>query len=112
MMNKKIAILGTRGIPARYGGFETFAEELAVRLVKKGVGVTVYCEAGSFEQPGSYKGVKLVYILSPSLGPFTTILFDLRCLCTRERVTTRHTCLAMDLQYSASFRAFGAQKSG
>jgi len=75
----KFAILGARGIPARYGGFETFAEELAVRLVKKGVDVTVYCEAGA-EQPDSYKGVRLVYVPSPSLGPFTTILFDLRCL--------------------------------
>jgi hypothetical protein len=80
MMNKKIAILGTRGILARYGGFETFAEELTVRLAKKGLGVTVYCEAGSFEQPALYKGVKLVYIPSPSLGSFTKILFDLSCL--------------------------------
>lgn len=39
----KIAILGTRGIPARYGGFETFAEQLACRLVAHGHQVTVYC---------------------------------------------------------------------
>jgi glycosyltransferase involved in cell wall biosynthesis len=39
----KIAILGTRGIPARYGGFETFAEELARRLVERGHEVAVYC---------------------------------------------------------------------
>jgi hypothetical protein len=31
----RIAILGTRGIPANYGGFETFAEELSVRLWKE-----------------------------------------------------------------------------
>ena len=37
-----IAILGTRGIPARYGGFETFAQELSTRLVKKGHKVVVY----------------------------------------------------------------------
>jgi glycosyltransferase involved in cell wall biosynthesis len=41
----KIAILGTRGIPANYGGFETFAEELATRLVKRGHQVTVYCRS-------------------------------------------------------------------
>jgi len=40
--NLKIAILGTRGIPARYGGFETFAEELSTRLVAHGHTVTVY----------------------------------------------------------------------
>lgn len=39
----KIAILGTRGIPARYGGFETLADELSKRLVERGHQVTVYC---------------------------------------------------------------------
>lgn len=38
----RIGLLGTRGIPAAYGGFETFAEELAVRLVQRGHEVTVY----------------------------------------------------------------------
>ncbi len=39
----RFAILGTRGIPARYGGFETFAEELSTRLAARGHTVTVYC---------------------------------------------------------------------
>ncbi len=39
----KIAILGTRGIPARYGGFETFAEHLSARLAARGHQITVYC---------------------------------------------------------------------
>jgi glycosyltransferase involved in cell wall biosynthesis len=39
----KIAILGTRGIPARYGGFETLADQLSKRLVGRGHDVTVYC---------------------------------------------------------------------
>jgi len=39
----KLAILGTRGIPASYGGFETFAEELSRRLASRGHDVTVYC---------------------------------------------------------------------
>lgn len=38
----RIALLGTRGIPARYGGFETFAEELSARLAARGHHVTVY----------------------------------------------------------------------
>jgi glycosyltransferase involved in cell wall biosynthesis len=41
----KIAIIGTRGIPANYGGFETFAEECSARLVERGHSVTVYCRA-------------------------------------------------------------------
>jgi glycosyltransferase involved in cell wall biosynthesis len=59
----KIAIIGSRGIPSCWTGFETFAEELSVRLVQMGHEVTVYARkeyAG--EQPGhEYKGVKLVY---------------------------------------------------
>jgi glycosyltransferase involved in cell wall biosynthesis len=39
----KIAILGTRGIPARYGGFETLADQLSKKLVERGHEVTVYC---------------------------------------------------------------------
>ncbi len=54
------AILGTRGIPANYGGFETFAEELATRLVARGHRVTVYCRE---RYPGAtYRGVDLVYL--------------------------------------------------
>lgn len=51
------AIVGTRGIPARYGGFETFAEELSTRLAARGHRVTVYCRQKS-ESP--YRGVHLV----------------------------------------------------
>ncbi len=43
----KIALVGCRGIPARYGGFETLAEQLAVRLAAKGHQVLVYCR-GSY----------------------------------------------------------------
>jgi glycosyltransferase involved in cell wall biosynthesis len=42
MQSMRIAILGTRGVPAAYGGFETFAEELGARLVERGHAVTVY----------------------------------------------------------------------
>lgn len=59
----KIAILGSRGIPARYGGFETLAEELSERLVKKGHEVTVYCCKPYDESHQKvYKGVKRVVL--------------------------------------------------
>ena len=47
----KIAILGTRGIPARYGGFETLAEQLATRLAARGHAVTVYCRKPGKRSP-------------------------------------------------------------
>ena len=43
-----IAILGTRGVPANYGGFETCAEEISVRMVQKGHAVTVYCRKNDY----------------------------------------------------------------
>ena len=76
----KLAILGTRGIPARYGGFETFAEEVAARLAVRGVEVTVYCEATDRKRLTSYKKIKLNYVPFVLAGPLTTIIFDLRCL--------------------------------
>jgi glycosyltransferase involved in cell wall biosynthesis len=54
-----VAILGTRGVPARYGGFETFAEELGARLVNRGHVVTVYGRRGFFEKADCtpYRGI-------------------------------------------------------
>jgi glycosyltransferase involved in cell wall biosynthesis len=43
MVSLRIAIAGTRGVPPRYGGFETFAAELSLRLVARGHEVAVYC---------------------------------------------------------------------
>jgi glycosyltransferase involved in cell wall biosynthesis len=56
----RIALLGTRGIPAGYGGFETFAEELSTRLAARGHQVTVYCRQRP-EAP-EYRGVRLKYV--------------------------------------------------
>ncbi len=59
----KIAIIGTRGIPARYGGFETCAEELSIGLVRRGHEVTVYCRNYLYpEKLKKYKGIELVYL--------------------------------------------------
>ena len=63
----KLAILGTRGIPANYGGFETFAEELSTRLVARGHDVTVYGRSNNIRFPEeTYKGVQLVIL--PTIG--------------------------------------------
>jgi len=63
----KLAILGTRGIPANYGGFETFAEELSTRLAARGHDVTVYGRANNIRYSGkTYKGVKLAIL--PTIG--------------------------------------------
>ena len=51
----RIAILGTRGIPAAYGGFETFASEISKRLVARGHQVTVFGRRAFFEEPSLNK---------------------------------------------------------
>jgi len=57
----KIAMLGTRGIPGGYSGFETAVEELSTRLVERGHEVVVYCRPHMVKFEGrEYKGVKLV----------------------------------------------------
>lgn len=60
----RIALLGTRGIPASYGGFETFAEELSKRLVDRGHRVSVFSRSSfgeCFKGPDTYKGVTIEY---------------------------------------------------
>jgi hypothetical protein len=59
-----VAIMGTRGIPANYGGFETFAERLALHLVAQGVPVTVYCRRHHATQGHEWRGVRLVTLPS------------------------------------------------
>jgi glycosyltransferase involved in cell wall biosynthesis len=61
----KIALLGTRGVPANYGGFETCVEEVGQRLVLKGHDVTVYCRKGYGESKlNNFKGMRLVFLPS------------------------------------------------
>ncbi len=74
----KIAIMGIRGIPANYGGFETFIEELAPRLVQRGHKVTVYGRSNVINyQNKYYKGVKLVILPTISHKYFDTIVHTL-----------------------------------
>jgi len=61
-VNKKIAIIGTVGLPAKYGGFETLTEYLTLHLSKK-YDLTVYCSSKSYnKQLSHYNGAKLCYI--------------------------------------------------
>ena len=55
----KVALIGTRGVPARYGGFETAVEEVGSRLADRGHEVTVYCRNPK-QQLTSYRGMRLV----------------------------------------------------
>lgn len=59
----KIAIIGTRGYPYVYSGYETFVKELAERLIKRDIEVTIYCHRNLFKHfPASVNNINLVYI--------------------------------------------------
>ncbi|MEZ6016180.1 MAG: DUF1972 domain-containing protein [Planctomycetota bacterium] len=100
----RLAILGSRGLPARYGGFETFVEELAPRLVARGVDVTVFCEDVRGPKPTTYRGVDLRYVRAWAPGPARTIQFDVSCL--------RHAARDFDVVYLLGYGAVFAAELG
>lgn len=70
----RIAIIGSRGIPAKYGGFETAVEAVAPRLVEMGWNVFVSCEGpGDQSKPAVYKGVNLFYF---PVRPFFRVIYE------------------------------------
>lgn len=88
----KIAFLGSRGIPARYSGFETFYEQLAIRLVERGHRITVYNRSCFIKDVrGYYRGVRIISLPSiPSKHLDTishTFLSSLHTLFQRYDIT-------------------------
>jgi glycosyltransferase involved in cell wall biosynthesis len=107
----RVAILGTRGIPASYGGFETFAEELATRLVARGHDVTVYSRAHYVDrQLNLYRGVRLVVLPTIRHKYFDTVAHTF--LSSAHAVVRRFdaaiVCNAANAVFCAGLRAGGA----
>ena len=97
---RTLRILGTRGIPARHGGFETFAQHLALYLVDRGWEVTVYCQdagEGAISE-SCWRGVRRVHIPVCQCGAAGTIVFDWK--------STLHACketgLVLTLGYNTA----------
>lgn len=86
---KKVAIIGTNGIPARYGGFETLAENLVANLGDK-YSFTVYCSS-IYRKPERikyYKNARLIYLPLKANG-WQSIMYDM--------VTTLHAWFSSDI---------------
>jgi glycosyltransferase involved in cell wall biosynthesis len=81
-MKLKIAIAGTRGIPNHYGGFEQFAQQISVDLVRMGHAVTVYNVHHHPYIAGEWEGVAIrhCYDPEPILGTAGQFIYDLNCL--------------------------------
>lgn len=83
-----IAILGTRGVPNFYGGFEQFAAYLSRGLVEEGHQVTVYNSSTHPYQEKSWFGVNIIHCNDPEakIGTVGQFLYDLNCILdTRKR---------------------------
>lgn len=97
---RTLRILGTRGVPAAHGGFETFAEQLALYLAARGWRVIVYCqeegEGAVFED--RWEGVERVHIPVKGDGPKSTIVFDWQA----TMHASRHRDLCLTLGYNTA----------
>ncbi|MGZ4861901.1 MAG: DUF1972 domain-containing protein [Halobacteriota archaeon] len=102
-MKPTIALIGSRGIPAKYGGFETFVERVAPALVDDGYEVYVSCEGTAPPRPSEYKGVKLFYFpLKPFRRVFYETIYDVYAL-----IKASLTCdIILMLGYGAGFFFF------
>lgn len=78
----KVGILGTRGIPNHYGGFEQFAEYLSLGLVKRGIEVVVYNSSTHPYQEPSWNGVTIVHCkdLEDRIGSAGQFVYDFNCI--------------------------------
>ncbi len=83
--NLKIAIIGSRGYPHVYSGYETLVKELSERLVKKGHKVSVYCHSSLFiKKPKQVNGIELIYtpsIQTKTLSQITNSFFSFIHVC-------------------------------
>jgi glycosyltransferase involved in cell wall biosynthesis len=97
----KIAIIGTRGIPNHYGGFEQCAEYLALGLVKRGFEVAVYNSHNHPYQEKEWNGVQIVHCYDPEdkLGTAGQFIYDLNCILD---VRKRNCDVILQLGYTSS----------
>jgi glycosyltransferase involved in cell wall biosynthesis len=75
----KIAIVGSRGVPPNYGGFETFAAELGTRLVARGHDVMVYCRSRNYSSGDgpTWRGIRRVTVPTPPGKHLETVVSTL-----------------------------------
>ncbi|AWH84453.1 glycosyltransferase family 1 protein [Flavobacterium album] len=83
----KIAIIGTRGIPNHYGGFEQFAEYFSVYLADKGHDVYVYNSHNHPYKDPSFKGVNIIHSYDPEhkMGSFGQFIYDYNAIVNSRR---------------------------
>jgi len=97
----KIAILGTRGIPNNYGGFEQFAEYLSDYLFKKNHEVYVYNAHNHPFQGKKFNGINLIHKFDPEsrIGTVGQFIYDFNCILDSRN---RNFEIILQLGYTSS----------
>ena len=97
----KLAVLGTRGIPNYYGGFEQFTQFLSEEFVKKGHEVYVYNSHNHLYKDAEWKGVKIIHCKDPEyiIGAVGQFIYDLNCILDAR---TRDFDVILQLGYTSS----------
>jgi hypothetical protein len=96
-----IAILGTRGIPNHYGGFEQFAEFFAQYATQKNTKTLVYNSHNHPYQESNWKGVQISHQFDPEykLGTFGQFIYDLNCILHLRKIKPK---IILQLGYTSS----------
>lgn len=100
----RVLILGTRGVPAAHGGFESFAEKLSLFLVARGWRVTVYCQHDVLAVTQRFtadiwRGVERIHVQVDRAGALGTIAFDWHSI--RHAATQDGVCLVLGYNTAA-----------
>ena len=97
----KIGILGTRGIPNAYGGFEQFAQHLAKGLVEKGHDVSVYNSSNHPHKASTWSGVNIIHCYDPEskIGTAGQFIYDYNCI---QDAKKREFDILLQLGYTSS----------
>lgn len=97
----KIGILGTRGIPNHYGGFEQFAEYLSVGLVKRGHEVVVYNSSDHPYQKSEWNGVRIQHCKDweGRIGTTGQFVYDFNCIINARK---QNFDILLQLGYTSS----------
>jgi len=101
IQSMRIAILGTRGVPNHYGGFEQFAEFFSVYLAQKGHEVFVYNSHNHPYKEKTFKGVNLLHQYDPEfkIGTAGQFIYDLNCILDSRK---RNFDIILQLGYTSS----------
>jgi glycosyltransferase involved in cell wall biosynthesis len=101
LFSMRVAILGTRGVPNHYGGFEQFAEFFSVYLAQKGHEVFVYNSHNHPYQEKKFKEVNIIHQYDPEykIGTAGQFIYDLNCILDSRK---RKFDIILQLGYTSS----------